>query len=137
MSSQRSMFPLTPSLDPPEAEARTVDLFSETGRRMLEALSAGTARAIFTELGDDPATTSELADAVQTSLQNAHYHLDRLQEADLIRVVGTHYSTKGSEMDVYAHAHDPLVFVAGDEAASRALSECVESDHLPATPLQP
>jgi DNA-binding transcriptional ArsR family regulator len=115
MSSQSSVFPLTPSVDAPEPESRTVDLFTEDGRRMLDALGSETARAIVSALAEEPGTTSELADRVGTSLQNAHYHLDRLEDADLVQVAGTHYSTRGSEMDVYAPAYDPLVLVGGED----------------------
>jgi DNA-binding transcriptional ArsR family regulator len=115
MSSQSSVFPLTPAVDVPETEARTIDLFTEDGRRMLDALGSETARAIVAALSEEPGTTSELADRVGTSLQNAHYHLDRLEDADLVQVVGTHYSVRGSEMDVYAPAYDPLVLVGGED----------------------
>jgi predicted ArsR family transcriptional regulator len=81
---------------------------------VLEVLQSDTARAVLAEVGDRRGTTSDVADRVDTSLQNAHYHLERLADVGLVEVVGTHYSSRGREMDVYARANDPLVLVGGD-----------------------
>jgi len=121
--SSKSVFPMRPPVDAPEREARTVDLFTEEGERMLDALGSGTSRAIMAALADEPATTSDLADRVDTSIQNAHYHVERLAAVGLVRAVDTHYSARGSEMDVYAPAHDPLVLVGGGEDARGAVAE--------------
>lgn len=80
------------------------------------ALSARTARSILSALYETPGTTSELADRVDTSIQNATYHLEKLEDADLITVVDHQYSKKGNEMDVYGPSNGPLVVVGGDEA---------------------
>jgi DNA-binding transcriptional ArsR family regulator len=123
MASQQSVFPLTATLTDPDQEARTVDLFTEEGGRMLDALGSEMAREILSELAEEPGTTSDVADRIDTSVQNAHYHIERLDEADLVRSVGTYYSSRGSEMTVYAPAHDPLVLVGGDDDAQRAAAE--------------
>jgi DNA-binding transcriptional ArsR family regulator len=75
-------------------------------------LSSETATEILAELSDEPTVASEVADRVGTSLQNAHHHLGRLREADLVRVVETWYSSRGSEMKVYAPVNERLVFAA-------------------------
>jgi len=84
---------------------------------MIAALTADTARALLARTQEEPATASDLADAVGTSLQNTQYHLERLREAGLVEVVDTWYSERGTEMSVYAAANDPLVIVAGAPGA--------------------
>jgi len=88
---------------------------------ILDALSSKTARDILTTVHDGPATASEIADTVGTSLQNANYHLSKLQGAGLIDVVDTWYSAKGREMDVYAPVNQPLIMFAGESGSEEQL----------------
>ena len=94
---------------------------------MLEALSSDTAREILSTLYDEPTTASELADAVDTSIQNARYHLEKLQDADLIEPVDTWYSSRGTEMTVYAPTNEPLVLAAGPPDRTSALKDAITS----------
>lgn len=119
MDASRSAYPIHRDLDV-DASRGTMSLAD--AQPAFEALRASTARSLLQRIYDDPATASELADRTETSIQNAQYHLDNLREADLIEVVGTWYSTKGREMDVYAPKHDPLVIVVGDDDERQALS---------------
>jgi DNA-binding transcriptional ArsR family regulator len=84
----------------------------------LDALSSGTAQSILGALDGDPKTTSEIAEIVDTSIQNAHHHLRRLEKNDLVEPIGTWYSAKGREMTVYALATEKLVvqFGAGEQS---------------------
>ena len=104
-----------------DAEPRVVGVESDDADDLLSALSSETARHLLGELHDDPAPPGELADRVGTSLQNAQYHLENLQEAGAVEVVDTAYSEKGREMDVYAPADQPLVIFAGDEEKSTSI----------------
>ena len=90
-----------------EAEPRVLDL--DAAADVFGALGSGTARDLLAGLHGSPAPPSELAAALGTSVQNVGYHLDRLEAAGLVEVVGTRYSEKGAEMDVYAPAGSPLV----------------------------
>ncbi|MEE6210635.1 winged helix-turn-helix domain-containing protein [Salarchaeum sp. III] len=101
--------------DAPDGDPRVIGVDSEDADRVLSALSAGTARTMLTTLHEEPATASELADEVDTTLQNTQYHLGKLRDADLVEVAGTSYSEKGREMTVYAPTDAPLVLFAGDE----------------------
>ncbi|WP_435177290.1 ArsR/SmtB family transcription factor [Halorussus sp. AFM4] len=103
------------------AEPRVVGVDSDDADDLLGALSSETARELLAALHDEPATPSALADAVDTSLQNAQYHLGKLKDADVIEVVDTVYSEKGREMKVYAPADRPLVVFAGDEEEATGL----------------
>ncbi|MFB6176515.1 MAG: ArsR/SmtB family transcription factor [Halobaculum sp.] len=98
-----------------DSEARVLDVNDTDADAVLDALASETRRDIFRELTDSPATTSELADHLDTSVQNVQYHLSELKTTDLVEPVDTVYSEKGNEMAVYAPTSDPLVFV-GDEA---------------------
>jgi DNA-binding transcriptional ArsR family regulator len=104
-----------------DAGPRVVGVDSEDADALLSALSSGTARRILARLHEDPAPPSRVADGVDTSLQNVQYHLERLEEAGAVEVVGTAYSEKGREMDLYAPADQPLVIFAGREEQSSGL----------------
>lgn len=91
------------------------------------ALTSETARALLAELYDEPAAASELAERVDTSLQNTHYHIEKLQSADLVDVVETCYSSKGTEMDIYAPTGDPLLLVVGEREDSGTVRQALVS----------
>jgi DNA-binding transcriptional ArsR family regulator len=110
---------------PQSAEPRVIGVDSDDAEDLLGALSSDTARELLAALHEDPATPSDLADAVDTSLQNAQYHLGKLEDADVIQVVDTVYSEKGREMTVYAPADRPLVVFAGDEEKTTGLKSAL------------
>jgi DNA-binding transcriptional ArsR family regulator len=109
-----------------EADPRVIGLDSEDADDLLSALSSDTAREVLATLHDDPDTPARVADRVDTSLQNAQYHLGNLEEAGLIEVIDTVYSEKGREMKVYAPADRPLVVFAGSEAESGGLESALK-----------
>lgn len=88
---------------------------SEETKELVSTLSSETTMDTFRRLNEEALTASELAADLELSIQNASYHLDKLQEAGLIEVVDTCYSEKGREMNVYAVASEPLVLVLGTE----------------------
>lgn len=104
-----------------DAGPRVVGVDSDDADALLSALSSETARRILARLHEDPAPPSRVADGVDTSLQNVQYHLERLEDAGAVEVVGTAYSEKGREMDLYAPADQPLVIFAGREEQSSGL----------------
>ncbi|WP_224449900.1 ArsR/SmtB family transcription factor [Haloprofundus salilacus] len=109
---------LLPSDRDAEREARpprVLWLDDDDAEQLISSLSSENARSILTELYERDATASELSDAVDTSLQNVRHHLGNLQDAGLVEIVGTEYSVKGREMNVYAPADGPLVVCAGQE----------------------
>ncbi|MFB6195378.1 MAG: ArsR/SmtB family transcription factor [Haloplanus sp.] len=104
-----------------DADPRVVGVESDDADELLSALSSETARDLLGALHQDPAPPAELADRVDTSLQNAQYHLEKLEDAGAVTVVDTAYSEKGREMDVYAPADQPLVIFAGDQTESTSI----------------
>jgi len=98
-----------------DTDPRVVGLDDDDAGEVLAALSSETARQLLAALHDDPDSASAVADRVDTSLQNAQYHLGRMRDAGLVEVIDTVYSAKGREMKVYAPADRPLVMFAGGE----------------------
>ncbi|MFC6862875.1 helix-turn-helix domain-containing protein [Halomicroarcula sp. GCM10025817] len=88
---------------------------------VIDALSSETAREILNAVYDDPGTPSELADRLGMSIQKVSYHLEKLEEEELIAVAGTRYSEKGQEMKVYQPPDDPLVLFVGTRERKRSL----------------
>ena len=106
---------------PQSGDPRVIGVDSDDADDLLGALSSDTARELLAALHEDPATPSDLAETIDTSLQNAQYHLGNLEDADVIEVVDTIYSEKGREMKVYAPADRPLVVFAGREEKTTGL----------------
>lgn len=109
------ILPTRPEIPDEDKDPRVVGLDSDEVDDLLAAIGSSTARELLAELHDEPGTPSEVADRIDTSIQNAQYHLGRLEEAGLIESAGTAYSEKGREMTVYAPADRALVVVAGKE----------------------
>ncbi len=133
----RSVSALLPQKPPVErsesdSDSRVVSLDDDGSDAVFSVLSSTVARRVLAELYRDPATQSELADRVDTSIQNVSYHLQNLADAGLVDVVDEWYSEKGREMDVYAPAGSPLVLVVGDVPDEVAAAD---ADPAPNNPL--
>ncbi|MDY6779447.1 MAG: winged helix-turn-helix domain-containing protein, partial [Halobacteria archaeon] len=99
-----------------DGQPRVVGVDSDDAEELIGALSSETSRKILSELSDESSTASEVADSLGMTVQNARYHLEKLEEAGLIQVDETRYSPKGREMNVYAPTDGPqVVFVGGEE----------------------
>lgn len=94
--------PLRPSINHTPRNRSVIDLSEDSAGEVLGSISSDTSQAILSVLGEAPTTATSIADAVDTSVQNVHYHLKRLRKADIVSIVGTWYSSKGREMAVYA-----------------------------------
>lgn len=128
------LFPIKTPVERESGEPRLVDIDEDAADEVFSALASETARTILATLYDDPATASEVAERADTSLQNARYHLQKLVDADLVAVVDTWYSERGTEMKVYAPASDSVVVFAG-EAEDRGTLRTVLAEFLGAAAL--
>lgn len=97
------------------AEPRVLDVTGDDAAEAFDALSSETARHILATIYEEPATPTEVREAVGTTLQNVHYHLDRLEAAGLVEDAGVGYSEKGNEMTIYAPASEAVLLFAGHE----------------------
>jgi len=102
-----------------DADPRVVGVDDAEADEVFEVLSSDTRRDVYRRLFEEPATPSELAEDLDTTVQNISHHVSTLEGADLIEQVGERYSVKGNEMAVYGPASDPLVFVGETEMQSR------------------
>ncbi|WP_254863520.1 ArsR/SmtB family transcription factor [Halovivax gelatinilyticus] len=118
------LFPLRSETPQTDGTPRVVDLDDEDADAVFGALSSTTARKIYATLDDEPATPSDVAEAIDSSIQNVRYHLDKLEDAGLVDVVDTWYSSRGNEMSVYATANGPLI-VTSDESRATQLKQAV------------
>lgn len=118
------LFPLRSETQTSEGQPRVVNLEGEDADAVFGALSSTTARRIYGHVAEKPATPSDVAEAVDTSIQNVRYHLEKLEEAGLIEVVDTWYSSRGNEMSVYAASDGPLV-VATDRSRAEKLRDAL------------
>lgn len=119
-----SLLPSRPDITT-DGEPRVVGLDSEEADDLMSVLSSTTARRLVSELHEEPAPPAELATRLDTTLQNTQYHLENLSDAGVIEVVGTAYSEKGREMNVYGPTDEPLVIFAGDQARTPGLRDVI------------
>lgn len=120
------LLPSLPDATPEDRDPRVVGVHDDEAEAVLAALGSETARDLLSALHEEPTTTSELADELDTSLQNVQYHLSKLSDADVVGVVDTTYSEKGREMNVYAPADEPLVLFAGREEESTGIKTALK-----------
>lgn len=104
-------------------EPRVLDIDGEDAADAFDVLGSETARRVLSTIYDAPRTPTEVRDAVGTSLQNVHYHLERLEGAGLIEPAGVGYSEKGNEMTVYAPASEAVVLFAGADSDGNRLRD--------------
>ena len=130
-----ALLPQRPPVERPDRESQVVSLADAGSDDVFSVLSSTVARNLLTELYQRPATQSELADNLDTSIQNVSYHLDNLVDAGLVDVVDQWYSEKGREMDVYAPDGGSLVLVVGDADAIDG-GDAADADRSVATPTQ-
>ena len=122
MSSLLPLKPTPSSASDRGLEPKLVGLEDESADQILSAVSSTTARRILTQIYEEPTTASDMAAEIDSSVQNISYHLDRLQDAELVEVVETWYSEQGREMDVYAPTNSALVLFAGAERTTPSLT---------------
>lgn len=117
------MSDLLPSRSTPEhdPEPRVLGVDSDEAGKAISALSSETTRDLLGALHEEPDTASGVAGRLDLTLQNAQYHLGKLDDAELVEVADTVYSEKGREMKVYAPADGPLVVFTGGESEAAGL----------------
>lgn len=106
----------TPAL-PDETEV--LDLESEQAGAIIEALGSDMARRTLSTLYEEPLPASSLAERLDTSIQNVRYHLENLQEAELIKVADVQYSDAGREMKIYAPTSNAVLLLSTKSTKAR------------------
>lgn len=109
---RKSLLPIRTSVEvDPEP---TIIEFTEADA-VFKVVASETTRNILQSVYETPAPSSHIADEIGTSLQNAGFHLHQPEEAGLVEIIDTWYSSKGIEMDVYGPRNTPLVIRAGND----------------------
>lgn len=122
-----SLLPLKPTAtrDDREVQPRLVGVDDPEAEQILSAISSATARGILDLVYEEPRPASDLADELDSSVQNVSYHLERLEAAGILEVVEVWYSERGREMDVYAPGNSALVLYAGAEETKASLGDAL------------
>jgi DNA-binding transcriptional ArsR family regulator len=111
-ASLASIFPFATDRETPQrTDEEIVELDDERADVLFDVLSSATARDILQELLMEPQTPSELAEEIDTSLQNIHYHVENLDEAGAIEETTIEYSSRGREMSVYTATVRPQMLL--------------------------
>ena len=120
---------LLPSTEPSKVDcsSQTIDITDDSD--VLDVLATDTARRVICTLEESSGTASDIANTLDMSLQSVCYHLDRLQHAELVEVVGTRYSSKGKEMNVYAIVTNPVIVRLGEAKHTSTTNGERRSDH--------
>lgn len=130
----QSAFPMRAGDAELEQEPRVVSF--DDADAIIEALGSQTARSIMSALETEAMAPAELADRVDTSIQNVTYHLDRMADADLVEVVDTSYSPRGAEMDMYAAVSSPVIICLGDDQSEQTAARLAGTSRSTATPTE-
>lgn len=124
-STDSRLLPHRPEVTALDRDVEFIDF--DNASDIFNVLSSTTARTILASLYRNPGPASDLANRVDTSLQNVTYHLARLQNVGLVTVVARWYSAKGREMNVYAPTNEPLVLIAGPANETEAIKQATQA----------
>ncbi|SDR43771.1 ArsR/SmtB family transcription factor [Natronobacterium texcoconense] len=103
-----------------------VGLEGEDADQLFDALGSETSRAVLQACYEEGRTRSELAEELETSVQNVGYHVDKLESADLLEAVETRYGENGREVTVYEPSKRAVVVAAGEPGLVDRLAEAVD-----------
>lgn len=105
------------------ADPDFLELDDETAGQIFDALGSETSRSALSVCYEEPQTASDLADELDTSIQNASYHVEKLTAAGLLEPVKTRYASNGREITVYGPTKEAIVLVAGDTSLRERLEK--------------
>lgn len=115
---------LLPGRDPEPDYERVIETLNLTGEdadQVFDALASQMSRKVLELLYEEPLPPAEIADELDTSVQNIHYHLRKLKAADLIESIEQAYSSRGVEMDVYAPTSEAIVLLTGRTSRTKQI----------------
>jgi len=78
-----------------------VDLNEKKTGKLAEIITTDTSRSILNYLAEKDDSEQNIAQALNIPISTVHYHLQKLQEAGLVKVEEFHYSKKGREVNHY------------------------------------
>ncbi|MEK6863150.1 MAG: winged helix-turn-helix domain-containing protein [Nanoarchaeota archaeon] len=90
-----------------------VDLNEPKTKKLAETITSETSRKILNHLADKEDTEANIAKLLDLPISTVHYHLQKLQEANLITAKEFHYSSKGREVLHYKLANKYIIIAPG------------------------
>ncbi len=91
-----------------------IDLFSEEAKTLASEISNETARKILKELFKKPHSATELSKKLGIPLSTVKYHIDKLTELGVIRVVHKTFGGRLRDVKVYVYDKKAIVFLSPD-----------------------
>ncbi|MDO8511162.1 MAG: winged helix-turn-helix domain-containing protein [Nanoarchaeota archaeon] len=86
-----------------------VNLNEPKTKKLAETITSETSRKILNHLAEKEDTEANIAKLLDLPISTVHYHLQKLQEANLISAEEFHYSQKGREMLHYKLANKYII----------------------------
>ncbi len=93
----------------PKSNFLLVDLNEPKVKKLAETITSKISRKILNHLAEKEDTEQNISKSLAMPISTVHYHLQRLQEANLVKVEGYHYSPKGREVNHYNAQNFPPV----------------------------
>ncbi len=91
-----------------------VNLNESKTKKLAETITSDTSRKILNYLVEREDTETKIAENLQIPISTTHYHLQKLQEAGLVKVEEFHYSPKGREVNHYKLANKYIIIAPGN-----------------------
>ncbi|THE65778.1 ArsR family transcriptional regulator [Salinadaptatus halalkaliphilus] len=107
-------------------EPTVAGLEGEDADQLFDALGSETSRAVLAACYEQGRTRSEVAEELETSIQNVGYHVDKLESAELLEAVETRYGENGREVTVYEPSKQAIVVAAGEPGFAERLADAVD-----------
>ncbi len=86
-----------------------VDLNEPKVKKLAETITSETSRKLLNHLAEKEDTEANIAQLLGIPISTVHYHLQKLQEAGLVKVEEFHYSPKGREVNHYQLANKYII----------------------------
>ena len=86
-----------------------VDLNETKTKKLAETITSETSRKILNHLTEKDDTEANIAKSLNIPISTVHYHLQKLQDANLVTVEEFHYSKKGREVKHYKLANKYII----------------------------
>lgn len=86
-----------------------MDLNEPKTKKLAETITSETSRKLLNHLAEKEDTEANIAQVLGIPISTVHYHLQKLQEAGLVKVEEFHYSPKGREVNHYQLANKYII----------------------------
>ena len=86
-----------------------VDLNEKKTKKLANTITSDTSRKILSYLAEKDDTEANMSKELGMPISTVHYHLQKLQEAQLVTVDEFHYSKKGREVNHYKLANKYII----------------------------